>query len=175
MTETNRQISSTRDHKDPTYSSVAPNIIHEFVWEDKGLTLRELIINYNLPLTVKLKASDIIKCFPETVYGKCACKDSNSTGSKVVHSCSSKGASEIKFSANLDLRSASLLKLLEISDTVRGKNKQRDLVLHIDEIVRKKIILGRKMTWDKRQNDYVVTGGQMEIPASVRGSVTCCC
>ncbi|BFY99729.1 hypothetical protein BsWGS_02769 [Bradybaena similaris] len=167
--ETNRQIISTRDPKGPTYSSVAPNSIHEFVWEDKGLTLRELIINYNLPLTVKLKASDIRKCFADATCGKCTCKDSNPTGSKVVHSCSSKGASEIKLSANLDLKSASLLKLLEISDTVRGKNKQRDLVLHIDEIVRKKIILGRKMTWDRRQNDYVVTGGQMEIPASVRG------
>ncbi|RUS73078.1 hypothetical protein EGW08_019159 [Elysia chlorotica] len=47
--------------------------------------------------------------------------------------------------------------------------RDEETILQIHETRRKKIILARKMTWEKRQNDYVVTGEQVEIPASFKG------
>ncbi|CAG5126386.1 unnamed protein product [Candidula unifasciata] len=172
MTETKRKVISSRDITSSAYSPGVPENISEFAWDDKSLTLRELIVKYHLPLTVKLKASEMRKCIPDSADSKCTCKDSNSAASsKIVHSCSSRGAGEINFTTRLDSTSTSLRKLFEISDAVGGKNKHNDWVLQIHEVTRKKIMLARKMTWDKRQNDYVVTGGQMEIPASIKGWV----
>ncbi|ESP01272.1 hypothetical protein LOTGIDRAFT_157448 [Lottia gigantea] len=40
-----------------------------------------------------------------------------------------------------------------------------DVVLKISELRRKKIILAKKLEWDKTTMDYIVTGEQIEIPS----------
>ena len=42
-------------------------------------------------------------------------------------------------------------------------------LLRVVEVRRRQIVIGRQMQWDKRTNDYVATGDQLEIPALYKG------
>ncbi|KAL8590388.1 hypothetical protein ACOMHN_011602 [Nucella lapillus] len=44
----------------------------------------------------------------------------------------------------------------------------QDNVVQIHEVRRRKIVLARRLQWEKRQNDYIVSGEQVEVPASFR-------
>ncbi|KAK6179664.1 hypothetical protein SNE40_011973 [Patella caerulea] len=52
---------------------------------------------------------------------------------------------------------------------------QTDRIYNILELRRKKIILARKLQWDKTVMDYMVTGDQIEVPASYKGMVLMFC
>ncbi|XP_076440084.1 uncharacterized protein LOC143279795 [Babylonia areolata] len=45
----------------------------------------------------------------------------------------------------------------------------QDNVVQIHEVRRRKIVLARRLQWEKRQNDYIVSGEQVEVPASFKG------
>lgn len=42
-------------------------------------------------------------------------------------------------------------------------------VVQIHELRRRKIVLARRLQWEKRQNDYIVSGEQVEVPACFKG------
>lgn len=142
-------------------SSNLPTNISGLLWEDKPRTIRELISSYRLPLAVKLRSGHIPQLFLE--------KENGSTNKDVVNSITDSS----------DVNSAKLGKSspnghfpsgFESKDT--SSQKPEETVLQIHEMRRKRIILARKMTWEKRQNDYVVTGEQVEIPAAFKGKLT---
>ena len=97
------------------------------------------------------------------------------SGSTTENGLSHSGArsSPAKLSGGLDPGSNAHAASPGAKDTsTTGKGtRDEEMVLQIHEMRRKKIILARKMTWEKRQNDYVVTGEQVEIPASFKGKI----
>ncbi|XP_046576695.1 LOW QUALITY PROTEIN: uncharacterized protein LOC124284634 [Haliotis rubra] len=56
----------------------------------------------------------------------------------------------------------------DLSKYIPASSDQND-VLHVLEVRRRKIVLGRRLQWEKRANDYTVTGDQLDIPASFKG------
>lgn len=142
-----------------------PSNISELLWEDKDRTLRELIATFRLPLFLKLKTGDISSYIVDNV------PESNETkfsGSSQVSSPSVCDTSAIARSSSTYSSNG-----VESKKTPVALSGQSDVILQIHETRRKKIIQARKMTWEKRQNDYVVSGEQVEIPASYKGKVAC--
>ncbi|CAL1536687.1 unnamed protein product [Lymnaea stagnalis] len=167
---------------DSTTSPSLPTNVKELLWEERSRTLRELLASYRLPLAVKLKSGDISKycAQPAATSASDVNKDASSTATTT--GATSMATHPVQFTLGRDALS------LSTDGTQRGKDSPtgaddgsggkdsprnqtspNDLVLQIHETRRKKIILARKMTWEKRQNDYVVTGEQVEIPASYKG------
>ena len=132
-------------------SSSLPSNTAELLWEDKRRTLRELVSSYRLPLAVKLKSGDISKYIKE---------GSKSNGQSNGQSNKPTSTSD----AGLDSPPGPC----DSKDSCVDRAGE-DVVLQVHETRRKKIVLARKMTWEKRQNDYVVSGEQVEIPASIKG------
>ncbi|XP_005107727.1 uncharacterized protein LOC101855593 [Aplysia californica] len=160
----------TRDHSSAvmasppatsaTSSSNLPTNINELLWEEKKRTLRELISSYRLPLAVKLKSGDVSKFLG----------GSNSTADRTGNSETSAGSQNSPSLGNgVSVGRDSNPGTPDSKDSCLGRGGQEEVILQIHETRRRKIILARKMTWEKRQNDYVVTGEQVEIPASFKG------
>lgn len=42
-------------------------------------------------------------------------------------------------------------------------------IIQIHELRRRKIVFARRLQWEKRQHDYIVSGEQVEVPASFKG------
>ncbi|GFS17290.1 GRB2-associated and regulator of MAPK protein [Elysia marginata] len=142
-------------------SSVHPTNIRELLWEERAKTLRDLLSNYRLPLAVKLKSGDISSFLTSSHHTHGGITNENGLSHSAIR------ASPTKLSSGVDSRTDPT----GASNTIIKAKGTRDeeVVLQIHETRRKKIILARKMTWEKRQNDYVVTGEQVEIPASFKG------
>ena len=51
----------------------------------------------------------------------------------------------------------------------------QDNAVQIHEVRRRKIVLARRLQWEKRQNDYIVSGEQVEVPASFKGEGAAAC
>lgn len=162
----------TRDSDGSTATHNVPANIRELLWEDKCRTLRDLIVHYRLPLAVKLKSGDISKYVPDSVSNTSVSKETNiAASSSQTSNGSSIGGNQMKLSSISDSTPASANIDPEGKVSARGNSGQDDFVLQIHETLRRKIIIARKMTWDKRQNEYIATGEQVEIPATVKGNV----
>ncbi|XP_013086046.2 uncharacterized protein LOC106070650 [Biomphalaria glabrata] len=153
-----------------------PTNIRELLWEDKSRTLRELITSYRPPLAVKLKGGDLAKYCPvETNRETIAATLTNN-----ISSISSIPPSLVTFTVGQDALPSpvsssgptdgpSATAVHGSADSCVKKPGKEETILQIHETKRKKIILARKMTWEKRQNDYIVSGEQVEIPVSLKG------
>ncbi|CAG5119834.1 unnamed protein product [Candidula unifasciata] len=143
-----------------------PCNISELLWEDKVRSLRDLVTTYRLPLVVKLKSGDINTYIVDNISGSSVNNETKLTGNGQVASNNACDTSATdKSSPANDLTSSSF----ESKNTPVPSSGQADVILQIHETRRRKIIQTRKMTWEKRQNDYVVSGEQVEIPASFKG------
>ncbi|GFO37162.1 hypothetical protein PoB_006366700 [Plakobranchus ocellatus] len=153
----NTVSSSASNSSSTSSSSVQPRNIRELLWEERAKTLRELISNYRLPLAVKLKSGDIssLLCTGQQKHNEN--NNENGVSHSFIHSPQFSSGQESGFPGVKD------------ADISTKGCREEEAVLQIHETRRRKIILARKMTWEKRQNDYVVTGEQVEIPASFKG------
>ncbi|KAK7492910.1 hypothetical protein BaRGS_00015857 [Batillaria attramentaria] len=61
------------------------------------------------------------------------------------------------------------LKSGDLSKYLPPCGPQEDNVVQIHELRRRKIVLARRLQWEKRQNDYIVSGEQVEVPACYKG------
>lgn len=159
-----------------------PTNIRELLWEDKSRTLRELITSYRPPLAVKLKGGDLAKYCPvETNRETIAATLTNN-----ISSISSIPPSLVTFTVGQDALPSpvspsgptdgpSATAVHGSADSCVRKPGKEETILQIHETKRKKIILARKMTWEKRQNDYIVSGEQVEIPVSLKGWLLSLC
>ena len=79
------------------------------------------------------------------------------------------------FVATYRLPVVALVRSGDLSKFLPPCGPRQDNAVQIHEVRRRKIVLARRLQWEKRQNDYIVSGEQVEVPASFKGREEAAC